>query len=119
MNPEHAKMDADADKRRRCVPADVDRAEAGVRTRLKGAQALGRGQPSLGAGAGPRPGAYHQDRGDPDEPTRLREAKLTESFRGWVLRPADAFVDYVKRVNGDGGQVLRFNAFRSAPSPRC
>jgi hypothetical protein len=54
-----------------------------------------------------------------DEPTRLREAKLTESFRGWVLRPADAFVDYVKRVNGDGGQVLRFNAFRSAPSPRC
>lgn len=52
-----------------------------------------------------------------DEPPRLREAKLTESFRGWVLRPADAFVDYVKQVNGDGGQVLRFNAFRSARTP--
>jgi hypothetical protein len=53
-----------------------------------------------------------------DEPPRLREAKLTESFRGWVLRPADAFVQYIKQVNRDGGQVVRFNAFRSAPSPR-
>jgi len=53
-----------------------------------------------------------------DEPPRLREAKLAESFRGWVLRPADAFVDYVRRVNRDGGQVVRLNAFRTAPSSR-
>jgi hypothetical protein len=51
-----------------------------------------------------------------DEPPRLRDGALNQSFRGWVLRPADAFVDYVKHVTRDGGHVVRFNAFRSVRS---
>jgi hypothetical protein len=43
-----------------------------------------------------------------DAPPRLREHVLKESFRGWVLRPADALIQYVAHVNRGNGRVLRF-----------
>jgi hypothetical protein len=47
-----------------------------------------------------------------DEPPRLREGKLTESFRGWIICPADGFDAYVQHVNRGGAKVLRMNSYR-------
>ncbi|MBB1127092.1 hypothetical protein [Thiospirillum jenense] len=34
-----------------------------------------------------------------DEPPRLQEGALTESFRGWILRPPESFRDYIDHIN--------------------
>jgi hypothetical protein len=49
-----------------------------------------------------------------DEPPRLRDRPLKDSFRGWVLRPADAFTQYVSHVNRGSGKILRVSAAQSS-----
>jgi len=49
-----------------------------------------------------------------DEPPRLRERPLKDSFRGWVLCPADAFSKYVGHVNRGSGKLLQVGGRQSS-----
>lgn len=50
-----------------------------------------------------------------DEPPRVRQGPLKESFRGWILRPNRAFFDYVEQVRC-GGDLQRFHQPQSGHS---